>query len=231
MKINFKKITSMLVAVFVGTLLVTLGLYYYGQSIYNSALNSHNSDKVVVKEEEKISDVVLWMMNQPKCRGAKANELSEAKRNVLAHQIERILTNIGGDIREQQAFVWLLCQESQFKSNARSQSSAVGISQMILGTAQAEAERLKLGKITLDDLLDTETSITLGYSHFHYLAGQFDGNLAKIGASYNGGSNGSTMRALKTGGLGAHETDAYVTSMFDMTEELRIAKQKKLVQK
>jgi hypothetical protein len=36
---------------------------------------------------------------------------------------------------------------------------------------------------------------------------------------------------MKTGGVGAAETDAYVRSMFDMQEELRIARGNKLAVK
>jgi hypothetical protein len=172
---------------------------------------------------ESISDVVVWMMNTPKCKGRSGNELSEVKQKMLAKQIDRILTQIGGDRRAQEAFVFLMCQESQYRTNAKSPVGAIGVAQLTPATAQSVADQLKLGKLTQDDLFDSETNILLGYTHFKELVVQYNGNLAKASAAYNGGPAGATIKAMKTGGIGAAETDAYVRSMFDMLEERRIA--------
>jgi len=187
----------------------------------------YNTPPPPVKEEpESITELTLWMMDQPRCKGSKATELSAAKKTMLAKQIDRIITNEGGERHIQEAFLFIVCKESQFRSSAKSPANAFGISQMILGTAQMEADRLSLGKLTAEDLYDTEISLTLGYRHFKALAEKYHGNIARASASYNGGSAGATVTSmLRGGGRGVHETDDYVASIFDMTEQRRIAKQ------
>lgn len=177
--------------------------------------------------EEPLIETVKWMMEQPICRGKKAEELSEAKKAFLSAQIDRVINKIGGLRSEKEAFIWLICKESTFHNFAKSPVSALGLTQMMLPTAQEAANRLKMGKIIADDLYDPEISLTLGYSHFQYLSSVLGGNLAKISASYNGGMAGATMKSLKTGGLGAHETDSYVASLYNTMEELRIIKEKR----
>lgn len=181
--------------------------------------------------EETLAEVTIWMMNTPKCSGSKSNSLSEVKKAMLSRQIDRILNTVGGDRRTQEAFIFLMCQESQYRTNLTSPAGAKGIAQMMPATAQAEADNLKMGKLTSDDLFDSEINILLGYTHFKGLAAMYNGNLAKASASYNGGPAGSTIKAMKSnGGMGAQETDAYVRSMFDMQEERRIAKLAKIEQ-
>ncbi len=183
------------------------------------------------EHSESLEEVTIWMMNTPKCKGIGKNTISEVGQNVLSRKIDRILTSIGGDRRIQEGFILLMCQESQYRANARSHVGALGIAQLMPATAQSVADQLKLGKLTQDDLLDSETNILLGYTHFKDLVEKYNGNLAKASAAYNGGPSGSTIKAMKTGGVGAAETDAYVRSMFDMQEELRIARGNKLAVK
>jgi len=190
---------------------------------FNKDYATTESQAQAADDHESLHDVVVWMMNTPKCRGRQGTELSEVKQKMLAKQIERILTNIGGDRRMQEAFVFLMCQESQYRANARSPAGALGIAQLMPATAQAVATQLSLGKLTQDDLLDSETNIILGYTHFRDLVETYKGNLAKASAAYNGGLAGATIKAMKSGGIGAAETDAYVRTMFDMLEERRIA--------
>lgn len=181
---------------------------------------------------EPLIETIKWVMEQPKCKGPRSTEMSEVGKAFLAEKIERIITKIGGKRSEQEIYIGLICQESQFRPSARSSGSAAGLTQMILGTAQMEASNLKLGKITLDDLNDPEISITLGYTHFLRLVKEFNGNLARALAAYNGGSSGSTVKAMiKTGGLGAHETDAYVRAIYDMQEQLRVSRENMTVAK
>jgi hypothetical protein len=204
-------------------------------AIYSYDINKKSvvvAPTVVIEEklpEETLAEVTIWMMNTPKCTGSKNNGLSEVKKAMLSRQIDRILGSIGGDRRTQEAFIFLMCQESQYRTNLTSTAGAKGIAQMMPATAQAEADNLKMGKLTSDDLFDSEINILLGYTHFKGLAATYNGNLAKASAAYNGGSNGSTLKAMKNNsGVGAQETDAYVRSMFDMQEEHRIAKLEKI---
>lgn len=221
MKINKKNV----IVTAVGTsALVSVGLLSF---FFNSNASSKPTAPVAKAAEvhfsEPIHDVVIWMMNTPKCKGRSGTELSEVSQKILAKKIDRILTGIGGDRRTQEAFVFLMCQESQYRTNAKSPVGALGIAQLMPATAQSVADQLQLGKLTNEDLFDSETNILLGYTHFKDLVEKYNGNLAKASAAYNGGPAGATIKAMKTGGVGAAETDAYVRSMFDMLEERRIA--------
>ena len=208
--------------------LLLVVMYLFGGK--ESGLNAKSNLEVVTAapvapvKEETLAEVTIWMMNTPKCSGRKENALSEVKKNMEAKKIDRILTQIGGDRRVQEGFIFLVCQESQYRANAKSPAGAIGIAQMMPATAQAEADKLNMGKLTSDDLLDSEINILLGYTHFKGLVDNYNGNIAKASAAYNGGPAGSTLKAMKNGGLGAQETDAYVRSMYDMSEERRIAK-------
>lgn len=216
-KLNTKSFKLALAIIFVGTVSVQAAKFSQTPAQEKAATIQTTDDA------ESLHDVVVWMMSTPKCKGRQSTELSEVKQKMLAKQIERILTNIGGDRRAQEAFVFLMCQESQYRSNARSPAGALGIAQLMPATAQAVANQLNLGKLTQEDLLDSETNIILGYTHFRDLVQTYSGNLAKASAAYNGGPAGATIKAMRTGGIGAAETDAYVRSMFDMLEERRIA--------
>lgn len=179
-------------------------------------------------EEEKVEPIIetiKWMMDRPVCQSRKTKEYSELRRVSLATEIKRTFQDQGGTRKEQEAFIWLICKESQFDNFAKSPVGASGLTQMMIPTAQETSTRLGLGKISPEDLNDQAISLKLGYNHFLYLSKMLKGNLAKVSASYNGGMAGATMKALKTGGLGAHETDAYVASLYNTMEELRIHKE------
>lgn len=197
----------------------------------SSTQPTQSTSQVKETTQESLQEVTIWMMNTDKCRGSSKNANSEVSQVMLGRKIDRILTQIGGDRRIQEGFILLMCQESQYRANARSPVGAIGIAQLMPATAQAVADQLKLGKLTQDDLLDSETNILLGYVHFKDLVDKYNGNLAKASAAYNGGPSGSTIKAMKSGGVGAAETDAYVRSMFDMQEELRIARETKFAAK
>ena len=53
--------------------------------------------EVVQQEKESLQDIVMWMMDQPKCQGSKATLPSQAQRVIRARQVDRILSQIGGD--------------------------------------------------------------------------------------------------------------------------------------
>lgn len=179
---------------------------------------------------EALFDVVIWTMDQPKCQGSKSTLPSQAQRVIRARQIDRILNQIGGDRHVQEAFIALMCKESQYRPTVKSPAGAVGIAQLMPATAQAEAEKANLGKLTADDLNDPEINIFLGYQHFKGLAELYKGNIARAYAAYNGGSAGATVTSMiRGGGRGVHETDDYVAQLFDMQEQRRIAKEQNLI--
>lgn len=214
-------------------IIVTLILAAFIASCNKSKpVQANDSAPVVVEEvkpepEEPILDTITWMMDRPVCQSKRTREYSALRRSSLAVSIERQFIAQGGTRKEQEAFIWLICKESQFDHMAKSPVGAMGLTQMMPPTAQETSERLALGKVGSEDLYDPEISLRLGYNHFLHLSKMLNGNLAKVSASYNGGMAGATMKALKTGGLGAHETDNYVASLYNTMEELRIHKEGK----
>jgi hypothetical protein len=169
-------------------------------------------------------------MDQPKCQGSKSNLPSQAQKVIRSRQIDRILTTIGGPRHVQESFIALMCKESQYRVTVKSSAGAIGIAQLMPATAQSEADKAGLGKLTPEDLTDPEINIFLGYQHFKGLAEMYKGNVARAYAAYNGGPAGATVTSMiKGGGRGVHETDDYVAQLFDMQEQRRIAREQKLV--
>jgi hypothetical protein len=201
------------------------------ESLYDSKSDPVlNTETTLVIPEETLSELTLWMMEQPRCKNSKATSLSSAGKTVLAGIFDRILSREGGKRHVQEAFLFIVCKESKYISDAKSPADAHGISQMLLSTAQEEADKLGLGKLNVQDLYNVEISITLGYRHFKSLSDRYKGNIARASAAYNGGPGGKTVTNMQRGGgRGVHETDDYVASIFDMYEERRISRIANLV--
>lgn len=200
-----------------------------GDTRQESAPVEVTEDEAKPEPEEPIMETIKWMMDRPICQDKDFKGYSELRRNTLANKIERAIRD-RGTRKEQEAFLGIICKESRFNHMAKSPVGAMGLTQMMPPTAQETADRLNLGKVGASDLYDEEISLRLGYDHFLHLSNQHKGNLAKISACYNGGCAGATMKAFKSGGLGAHETDNYVASLYNTMEELRIHKEKRAAQ-
>ncbi len=171
--------------------------------------------------EELKSDIV-WMMEQKPCSKGSAQS-SEISRNLLVRKIAATMLPIGGSAHEMQMFISIICKETGFNPELRSPAGAVGLAQVMPATAQAVADKLKLGKVSEKDLRDPEISVLLGYTYFLECVATNGGNLARASACYNGGPASSTIKAMTDGGRGVHETDNYVATMFELSERKRIA--------
>ena len=76
--------------------------------------------------------------------------------------------------------------ESNFKYNAKSNSNAIGLMQVMLSTAQEMGEDLELEEITEEKLYQPETNIKIGTKYFKILLEKYNNyNLAII--AYNAG--------------------------------------------
>lgn len=188
------------------------------------------SQPVVTKQygvEEVMSDIG-WMMVQKPCMNTRLYvPMSEISRNILIRKISTTMTQVGGDEKQKQTFIYIICKESSFNPDARSPVGAIGIAQVMPATAQAVATKLELGKVSEKDLRDPEISVLLGYTYFLECVQITGGNLAKASACYNGGPSGTTLKAMEHGGRGVHETDNYVATIYELSERKRIADQKK----
>jgi soluble lytic murein transglycosylase len=81
----------------------------------------------------------------------------------------------------------IIREESQYDWQAVSRVGAIGLMQVMPGTANAVAQRLGLPVIGRDDLFDQETNIRIGVHYVGQLLEQFSGNVALTIASYNAG--------------------------------------------
>jgi len=76
--------------------------------------------------------------------------------------------------------------ESNFKENAKSNSNAIGLMQVMLTTAQEIGKTLEIEEITEEKLCEPETNIEIGTKYFKSLLDKYDNyNLAII--AYNAG--------------------------------------------
>jgi len=81
----------------------------------------------------------------------------------------------------------IIREESQYDRQAVSRVGAIGLMQVMPGTASNVARRLGLPAVGRDDLFDQETNIQIGVHYVEQLLEQFSGNVALTIASYNAG--------------------------------------------
>jgi len=81
----------------------------------------------------------------------------------------------------------IIREESQYDWRAVSRVGAIGLMQVMPGTANTVAQRLGLSAVGRDDLFDQETNIRIGVHYVEQLLEQFSGNLMHTIASYNAG--------------------------------------------
>jgi soluble lytic murein transglycosylase len=84
--------------------------------------------------------------------------------------------------------IWaIMKQESQFKSDARSQAGAIGLLQIMPFTGVKLAGLLKENKFTPQSLLDPNTNIRLGTKYLSRLSERFSQVVPLVAAAYNAG--------------------------------------------
>lgn len=81
----------------------------------------------------------------------------------------------------------IIREESQYDWRAVSRVGAIGLMQVMPGTANNVAQRLGLSAVGRDDLFDQETNIRIGVRYVEQLLEQFSGNVTYTVASYNAG--------------------------------------------
>ncbi|NOZ54136.1 MAG: transglycosylase SLT domain-containing protein [Gammaproteobacteria bacterium] len=78
-------------------------------------------------------------------------------------------------------------RESAFRKDARSSAGALGLMQLMPGTARMESKRLGRHKISKNEILEAENNILLGSSYLNRMLDRFGGNQAVATAAYNAG--------------------------------------------
>ncbi|MFB1482145.1 transglycosylase SLT domain-containing protein [Corallococcus sp. RDP092CA] len=81
----------------------------------------------------------------------------------------------------------LIREESRFNPSARSATGALGLAQLMPGTAKQVADSLKLASFEVSSLLQPAQNIRLGAAYLGSLLKHFDGNPAYAVAAYNAG--------------------------------------------
>jgi soluble lytic murein transglycosylase len=87
-------------------------------------------------------------------------------------------------------------EESALDPRAVSPAGAIGLTQLMLPTAQEVARRLRLGRVGRADLTGASLNIRLGSRYLGDLIRRFDGSVALALAAYNAGG-GAVSRWLE----------------------------------
>jgi soluble lytic murein transglycosylase len=96
----------------------------------------------------------------------------------------------------------MMREESALDPAAVSAAGAVGLTQLMLPTAQAEARRLRLGRtVSAADLMDGRLSIRLGAAHLGGVLRRFGGSAPLAVAAYNAGEAAVRAWVRERGGL------------------------------
>lgn len=91
----------------------------------------------------------------------------------------------------------LMREESALDPRALSPAGAIGLTQLMLPTAQQVARQLRLGKVTRASLTDASLNIRLGSRYLGDLVRRFDGSVPLALAAYNAGA-GAVGRWMET---------------------------------
>lgn len=83
----------------------------------------------------------------------------------------------------------IICTESGFRSDAKSNKGAVGLMQIMPDTGEWLAGKIGLKGYNASMLEDPETNIALGSWYIKYLSDRFGGDMDLIAAAYNAGQN------------------------------------------
>jgi len=83
----------------------------------------------------------------------------------------------------------LIREESRYFPMALSRSNAIGLMQLLPGTAYGVAKRIGLSISSKDEIFMPDNNIKMGTSYLAYTLSRFDGQAMLAVASYNGGPN------------------------------------------
>lgn len=101
----------------------------------------------------------------------------------------------------------LIRQESRYEPTALSRSKAMGLMQLLLGTAQGVAKHNGIALSSNNQVFEPPTNIALGTAYLNYVLKRHNGNAMLAVASYNGGPNAAAkwMREFQAAGGGDQE--------------------------
>ncbi|WP_242393426.1 transglycosylase SLT domain-containing protein [Anaeromyxobacter oryzisoli] len=99
----------------------------------------------------------------------------------------------------------LMREESALDPRVISPAGAIGLTQLMLPTAQSVARELRLGRPSRGDLMGASLNIRLGARYLGSLVRRFDGSVALAVAAYNAGGNAVSRWLQARGDLDVDE--------------------------
>ena len=103
----------------------------------------------------------------------------------------------------------VIYQESKFRADARSSSGAIGLMQLLPGTAKGIAVHTGGTRFRTDDLLDPEINVRYGAWYLHHLIEKYGDERTAL-AAYNAGQDNVDRWRRDGGGIAFAETRAYI---------------------
>jgi soluble lytic murein transglycosylase len=106
----------------------------------------------------------------------------------------------------------VIYQESKFRADARSESGAIGLMQLLPATARGIAVRTGGARFEVDDLYDPEVNVRYGCWYLRNLLRKYGGSVETALAAYNGGQ-GNVDRGVRF-----PETRVYVKNVLEIRD-------------
>ncbi len=114
----------------------------------------------------------------------------------------------------------LIRQESRYDDKAVSRSNAMGLMQLLKGTAYGVAKHNGIALNAASDIFKPDTNIQLGTAYIAYVLKRAEGNAMYAVASYNGGPNAVAKWIKQHQAVGNNDLDAYVEDIpYDETRD------------
>ncbi len=107
----------------------------------------------------------------------------------------------------------LIRQESRYDPNARSRSNAMGLMQLLKGTAYGVAKHNGIKLASTNQIFEPSTNIKLGCAYLGYVLRGKQGNAMLAVASYNGGPNAVKRWVKKHSASGIKDMDYFVENI------------------
>jgi len=109
----------------------------------------------------------------------------------------------------------VIYQESKFKANARSKSGAIGLMQLLPGTAEGIAIHTGGTGFVVSDLYNPEINVRYGAWYLHHLMQKYGDERTAL-AAYNAGQDNVDRWRAAGKGIQFAETRAYVGRVEDL---------------
>ena len=111
----------------------------------------------------------------------------------------------------------VIYQESKFDAGARSSSGAIGLMQLLPGTAKGIAQRTGGSRFVVEDLYEPELNVRYGAWYLRHLLDKYGDEAAAL-AAYNAGQTNVDRWRAQGSGIRFAETRHYVRRVQELKE-------------